>query len=91
MVVIDIASTVVLSHFILIMFLPSYYYYLYILKWAGYNVSLLYKAILCVRGLFAPTGHSFQDTDIWLVLLDPNIREQELLDFLFTTEASLIN
>ena len=33
--------------------------------------SLLYKAILPVRGLFAATGHSFQDTDIWLILFDP--------------------
>ena len=37
--------------------------------------SLLYKAILSVcmyvRGMFAPTGHSFQDTDIWLILVDP--------------------
>ena len=24
-----------------------------------------------VRGLFAPSGHSFQDTDIWLFLFDP--------------------
>ena len=39
------------------------------------TVSLLYKAILSVcmyvRGLFAPTGHSFQDMDIWLILFDP--------------------
>ena len=26
------------------------------------NASLLYKAILSVRGLFAPNGHSFEDT-----------------------------
>ena len=24
-----------------------------------------------VRGLFAPTGNSFQDIDIWLILFDP--------------------
>ena len=35
------------------------------------SVSLLYKAIISVRGLFAPTGHSFQDTDIWIILFDP--------------------
>ena len=28
------------------------------------NKSLLYKAILSVRGLFTPTGHSYQGTDI---------------------------
>ena len=43
----------------------------------SYNdTSLLYKAILSVCmyvcGLFAPTGHSFQDTDIWIILFDPN-------------------
>ena len=27
-----------------------------------------------VRGLFAPTGHSFQDTDIWLILFDPKYK-----------------
>ena len=40
-----------------------------------YLSSLLYKAILSVcmyvRGLFVPTGHSFQDTDIWIILFDP--------------------
>ena len=39
------------------------------------HLSLLYKAILSVcmyvRELFAPTGHSFQDTDIWIILFDP--------------------
>ena len=24
-----------------------------------------------VRGLFTPTGHSFQDTDIWIILFYP--------------------
>ena len=33
--------------------------------------SLLNKAILSVRGLFAATGHSFQDTAFWLDLFDP--------------------
>ena len=40
-----------------------------------WRLSLLYKAILSVcmyvRGLFAPTAHRFQDTAIWLILVDP--------------------
>ena len=45
------------------------------LPYKNVPVSLLYKVILSVcmyvRGLFAPTGRSFQDTDIWLILFDP--------------------
>ena len=48
---------------------------IYSTVYQGFTVSLLYKVILSVclsvRGLFAPTGHSFQDTDIWLILFHP--------------------
>ena len=47
------------------------------------TVSLLYKAILSVcmyvRGLFAPTGHIFQDTDIWFYSYDPKFLGAEAL------------
>ena len=36
-----------------------------------YNLYYIKQYFLYVRGLFAPTGHSFQDTDIWLILFDP--------------------
>ena len=35
-------------------------------------VIYLKKLLPSVRGLFAPTGHSFQGTDIWFSSFDPN-------------------
>ena len=37
----------------------------------GVYLYYIKQYFLYVRGLFAPTGHSFQDTDIWLILFDP--------------------
>ena len=47
--------------------------FIYIIQ-SDKNWSYLYyikQYFLYVRGLFAPTGHSFQDTDIGLILFDP--------------------
>ena len=56
------------------------------------NTSLLYKAILSVcmyvRGLFAPTGHSFQDTDIWIILFDPKYEGAGAFGFFYLRQKA---
>ena len=45
-----------------------------VLKHGEFKLSYYIKKLFpSVRGLFAPTGHSFQNTDIWFSSYDPKI------------------
>ena len=68
----------------------EFYFEAYKIHYLLVEVFLLFKETLSVRGLFAPTCHSFQDTDIWIILFDPKYYGAGVSGF-FIYDRSLIN